>query len=277
MSSESLGLKVVSVRTDNKARGLPTVPATVIMFEASTGLPSAVIAATWLTALRTAAGSGAATRAMAPANPKTLVVFGAGLQAEAHIAAMLHVRPSICKIVIVNRSRQRAECLAATLQRGMATEVVLLDDVAGVERVVREADILCTTTNTSTPLWNGEWLKTGAHINAIGSYTPQMQEVDVATVARCHIVVDSAHAMVSSGDLCIPLADGIISAETQGLVTLGSVLADAGEEAPWKVKSNATNDCTLFKSVGVSVQDVATGAVAVTRAKELGLGSKILL
>lgn len=169
---EALGLKVVSVREANAEAGLPTVPATILMFDAATGLPSAVLAATWLTALRTAAGSAVATRALAPQDVKTLVVFGAGMQAEAHVDAMLCVRPSIASVAIVNRGRPRAEALAAALaatRPGLATMVLTLEDVAGVERVCRAADVICATTNSSVPLWDGVWLKPRTHVNAIGS------------------------------------------------------------------------------------------------------------
>ena len=274
---EALGLKVVSVRAANQGLGLPTVPATVFMFDATTGLPSAVVAATWLTALRTAAGSGVATRALAPVSPRTLVCFGAGMQAEAHISAMLCVRPSITTVVVINRSLPRAEALAATLPT-LSTEALTLGDTADVERVVRAADIICATTNSSTPLWDGAWLKPGTHVNAIGSYTPQMQEVDAATMERCTIIVDEPGAALS-GDIAIPLAAGRISAEVNGLATLGSVLLASGATpvgGGGGGQAGASSlDCTLFKSVGVAVQDVATGAMAVTKAKELGLGMKV--
>jgi len=103
--SEALGLKVVSVRPGNADRGLPTVPATIVTFDAATGLPDALVAATWLTALRTAAGSGAATKLLAKADSAHLVVFGAGLQAEAHVSAMKVARPSLARLTIVRRPR----------------------------------------------------------------------------------------------------------------------------------------------------------------------------
>jgi ornithine cyclodeaminase len=169
---EALGLKVVSVRAANAQAGLPTVPATMLMLDAVTGLPSAVLAATWLTALRTAAGSAVATRALAPLETRNLVVFGAGMQAEAHISGMLCVRPCIASVAIVNRGRPRAQALAGSLAAAhpaVAVEVLTLDDVSGVERVCRVADLICATTNSSTPLWDGAWMKPGTHVNAIGS------------------------------------------------------------------------------------------------------------
>eukprot|EP01043_Picozoa_sp_COSAG02_P042738 COSAG02_NODE_3656_length_6410_cov_2.706703_5_plen_193_part_00 len=123
---EALGLKVVSVREANSELGLPTVPATMLMFDAATGQPSALLAATWLTALRTAAGSAVATRALAPEQVEMLVVFGAGMQGDAHVDAMLSVRPSLSCVAIVNRSLPRAQELAAAVsaRAGLKTEAV---------------------------------------------------------------------------------------------------------------------------------------------------------
>lgn len=123
---EALGLKVVSVREANLELGLPTVPATMLMFDAATGLPSALLAATWLTALRTAAGSAVATRALAPEQVQLLVVFGAGMQGGAHVDAMLSVRPSLSRVAIVNRSLPRAQKLAdaVSARADLETEAV---------------------------------------------------------------------------------------------------------------------------------------------------------
>ena len=117
---------MVSVREANPELGLPSVPATMLMFDAATGLPSALLAATWLTALRTAAGSAVATRALAPEQPEQLVVFGAGMQGDAHVDAMLSVRPSLSRVAIVNRSLPRAQELAAAVsaRAGVETEAV---------------------------------------------------------------------------------------------------------------------------------------------------------
>ena len=124
--TEALGLKVVSVREANPELGLPSVPATMLLFDPATGLPSALLAATWLTALRTAAGSAVATRALAPEQVELLVVFGAGMQGDAHVDAMLSVRPSTSRVAIVNRSLPRAQELAAAVsaRAGVETEAV---------------------------------------------------------------------------------------------------------------------------------------------------------
>ena len=147
-----------------------------------------------------------------------------------------------------------------------------------MEHVCRSADLICATTNSSTALWEGAWLKPSAHVNAIGSYTPEMQEVDAATMTRSWVVLDEPGAAESSGDVCIPLAAGAITQESNGLLTLGSLLLMQGPGSTVAPPARGgSTDCTLFKSVGVAVQDVSTAAAAVARAEEMGIGTKAQL
>lgn len=140
---------------------------------------------------------------------------------------------------------------------------VALGDEAAVERLCRDADLICTATNSSAPLFQGSWLKTGCHLNCIGSYTPDMQEVDATTVERSWVVVDELGAIESSGDI----VKAVVSEAANGLRSLGSVLL-----SPPGPERRGGRELTLFKSVGVAVQDVATGCAAATRAAELGIG-----
>ena len=142
-----------------------------------------------------------------------------------------------------------------------------LGDEAAVERLCRAADLICTATNSSTPLLQGAWLKHGCHLNCIGSYTPDMQEVDAVTVERSWVVVDEPGARESSGDI----VKAEVSEAANGLRTLGSVLLSPPAEG------REGRELTLFKSVGVAVQDVATGGAAATRAAEMGIGAKAQL
>ena len=272
----ALGLKVVSVRPRNAARGLPTVPATVLLVDEQTGLLDAVMDATFLTALRTAAGSGAATNRLARADATALTVFGAGMQAAAHVDAVLAVRPGITRLWIINRGRARAAALAVACQARhpglVEVEVGMLADVAVVEAAVRGADIICATTNASTPVFMGEWLAPGTHINAVGSYTPQMQELDVATVRQCAVVVDSEHAL-AAGDLAIAIEqEGPLPSPP---AELGAVLA--GKAVVSRASRVAPTGCTLFKSVGTAVQDVATAAAVLRAARVRGIGKHVAL
>jgi ornithine cyclodeaminase len=267
-TSGALGLKVVSIRPGNDAMGLPTVPATVLIFDEQTGLPRGLVAATYLTALRTAAGSGAATDAMylKTSEPVALMLFGAGMQASCHADAICAVR-NVGEVYIVNRSAPRAEALAERLrsEHGVAATVILQSDAAALAQALARADVICTCTNSSTPLFDGEKLKPGCHINAVGSYTPDMQEVGEAAVARARVVTDTMDALVA-GCLQRPMASGKL--DQSDIITLGAILS--GEAGKWA--DQAGRDITIFKSVGTAMQDVATAAAAIGAAEKAGLG-----
>lgn len=200
-----MGVKVVSPRANNPIKfNKPTVPATTMLLNAETGEVSAIIAATYLTALRTAAGSALATELVfnndhRKMNKLSLCVFGAGLQAELHIKCIQHV-VDIKKLVIINRSYNRAENLKKMILETESSitdiTVVLLSDEDAVKKEVNSADIICTTTNTGTPLFKGEWVRPGCHINGVGSYTPQMKEIDEIAVNRCEVLIDTKEALV---------------------------------------------------------------------------------
>jgi len=272
-SSGSLGVKVVSVRPPNALRHLPTTPAILLLIDVETGYPTGVMQATFLTALRTAAGSGVATSLLAPVESKSLVVFGAGLQAEQHVRAMLssQVRGStIQEVTIINRNIKRAQQVADTMHTRYLTssispkfQALAADDRKGVEQAVRGADIIVTATGSSTPLFEGAWLKDKVHINAVGSYMPDTQEVDAETVARSCVVIDSPEAL-SVGDLAKPLASG--KASKNNIVgTLGQLLIDQ-VKLP-ELSTRPTRTVTLFKSVGTAMQDVATADAVMRKVK----------
>jgi ornithine cyclodeaminase len=267
-SHGTLGLKVVSVRPGNDSLGLPTVPATVLIFDEQTGLPRGLVAATYLTALRTAAGSGAATDAMyrQTSDPLVLVLFGAGMQAGCHADAICAVR-TVGEVFIINRSAPRAEALAERLKSeyGVAASVILQSDEPTVEQALAKADVICVATNSSTPLFDGDKLKSGCHINAVGSYTPEMQEIGEQVVARARVVTDTMSAL-EAGCLQHPMASGKL--ELGNIITLGALLN--GEIGNWAEQPGC--DITLFKSVGTAMQDVATGAAAIDAAEKQGLG-----
>eukprot|EP00051_Salpingoeca_urceolata_P002637 m.51748 g.51748 ORF g.51748 m.51748 type:complete len:341 (+) comp12245_c1_seq2:311-1333(+) len=274
---ECVGLKIVSVRPNNAESGKPTVPAVVLLVDEETGMPQCMVAATHLTAWRTAAGSAISTRLMAPQEAKTAVVFGAGLQAKAHALAFACVRP-LEKVTIVNRTRPRAEALAAELPARVLEEtghsitvdiVVTSEDKQAVERVVRSADLIATCTNSSEPLFDGAWLKPGAHITGVGSYTPTMQEIDAATVKRCQVVIDTDSAL-PVGDLGFAREAGW--KESEGLLgTLGELLG--GKISVKRGDAGGTMDCTMFKSVGTAVQDLVTAKAVFDRAA--GHGTRV--
>jgi ornithine cyclodeaminase len=263
-----LGLKVVSVFPQNAARGEPSIYALVAVLDPETGRPLAVLDGTYLTALRTGASSGVATRHMARPDARVLALFGAGAQALPQALAVLVVR-DIARVWIVNRTRERAEALAGRLRAaGYAGEALV---AAGPQEALAEADVVCAATSSATPVFRDEWLRPGAHINAVGSYKPAMAELPAETVARARVVVDQRRAAwAEAGDL--------IQARDAGLFGEDGVAGEIGEVAAGRVAGRTGPDeITLFKSVGNAAQDVAVAALALARADALGLGTTVAL
>ena len=278
-----MGMKLVSVRGGNPSLGLPTVPATVMLVDCKTGIVSALLGGTYLTAARTAAGSAVATDCMASSNKRLhLLVFGAGLQAAMHIEAVRSVR-NIGRISIVNRSAGRAEQLVArtrekmkeTEEQEIEMDVTLLGDRDAVKDVVRTADIICTTTNTTTPLFDGSWVKPGCHLNGVGSFTASMEEIPSDFIEkRCHVVIDTPEA-ISVGDLkCISEASGNYVGLLGDVMAGNAHLADDDDKCGC-IESAGTLDCSLFKSVGTAIQDVITAHEVYREAIRRGVGTEV--
>jgi ornithine cyclodeaminase len=266
--SGGLGLKVVSVFPHNAARhGLPSIHALVVLVDAETGRPAAVLDGTYLTALRTGAASGAATRALAREDSRVLALFGAGAQAPHQVHAVCAVR-QIERVLLVNRTPERAERLAAALRGGgLAAEVRVAETPAAA---LREADVVCCATSAPTPVFDDADVRPGTHINGVGSFTPQMQEAPAATVGRSRVFVDQrAAAWAEAGDLLAARDAGLLSEERT--VELGAVIAGL---APGRADAS---EITFFKSVGNAVQDIAVGQAALDAAVRMGLGVEVAL
>jgi ornithine cyclodeaminase len=262
-----MGVKVVSVRSHNPAHNLPLVPATVLNIDPATGKVDAVLAGTYLTAARTAAGSALATAILKP-HLQHLVVFGAGLQAELHIQAIATAlnRP-IPLVTIVNRTEARSKELSKKLPAEWAehTHTVVLNDSLAVSEAISTADCIATTTNSPTPIFDGSLLKPGCHINGIGSYTPDMQEVAARTVDRCRVFMDTPEAK-DVGDLKHLTSHHPIH-------LLGELLIDPSIQDSWEASPMV--DSTFYKSVGTCIQDVMTAKMVVKRARELNIGTMV--
>ena len=172
-----VGVKLVTLTPGNAERDLPFINAVYVLFDADTQAPDAIVDGAALTALRTAAVSGLATRYLASADARRLVIFGAGVQARSHLEAMLAVRP-IEHVTVVSRTPERAQALVEVARgRGVDAAVGGANDVA-------DADIVCTCTTSDVPLFDGGLLAPGAHVNAVGSYRPTARELDTVAVAR---------------------------------------------------------------------------------------------
>jgi ornithine cyclodeaminase len=266
--SDDLGLKVVSVFPHNLERGLPTIFALVIVVEASTGRPLAVMDGTYLTALRTGAASGAAADLLARKEAHVVAIFGSGAQARTQLPAVCEVR-EIERAFVYSPTREHAERFVFEMRgKGKIPQDVRV--AKSPAEAVRDADIICTATTSKTPVFDGRDVKPGALICGIGSFTPEMQEVDEATVKRASLVVDSKEAcLAEAGDLIIPLRKGMISEED--IVELGEIFLGL---APGR---RSEEEIFFFKSVGNAVQDVSVARRALEEAKRSGLGVEVEL
>jgi len=268
--SGDLGVKVVSIFPNNLKVDLPTLHAVVLVIESKTGIPMALMDGAYLTALRTGAASGVATDLLARKDSRVLVLFGAGGQGRTQLEGVCTVRP-ITKVLVCDVDPKRAKDFVEEMKGRGAPIPNDIRFIASVEEGVREADIICTATTSNKPVFDGKALRSGTHINAVGAYTPQMQEVDSETIRRAKVVIDSRQAsLVEAGDLIIPLQ--------QGLITEKHIYAEIGEiVAGQKAAREFKDEITYFKSVGIAVQDVAAARRVLDKATEMGLGQEVEL
>ena len=262
---DALGTKIVSVHSQNPTHGLPLIHALVVLIEAATGRPLAAMEGGYLTALRTGAGTGVATRLLARPDAHVVACFGAGRQAETQVEAVCTVR-DIHRVWVVSRRRETAEAFARRMADRVAAELLPAESPA---QAVRTADIVITATTSTTPVFDGHDLQPGTHINAIGAYTPEMQEVDAVTVQRATIVVDQREAcLAEAGDLVIPLKQGLIGGP-ETWTELGEIILG---KRPGRTRAE---EITYFKSVGNAVQDVAVAQRVLAAAEARGLGVEV--
>ena len=236
-------VKIVSVNYLNPDKGLPLIHGIVQVFDAENGKHIANLDGASITAIRTGAASGLATDLLAKENANVCAVFGTGVQAAAHIEAVLEVRP-IEKIIVFSRSKLSAEKFCSTLANQVQCEI-------GEKESLLEADIVCTTTPASSPLFEADKIKPGCHLNVVGSHQPSFREVPTGLVARSKIIVDKREACEQeAGDLIIPVQEGSWSFEQVhgelGQVVSRDIIARESEK-----------EITLFKSVGNAIQDHA--------------------
>jgi ornithine cyclodeaminase len=253
-------LKTVAVVPDNPTRGLDPHQGTVTLYDGTTGEVLAVMNASPITAIRTAAVSGVATRALAREDARVLAMIGAGHQAHPHMAAMLEARP-FEEIRVSSRSRGSAERLAAEWPAARAVDTN--------EEAVRGADVICTVTQSAEPVLRAEWLEPGAHINAVGACFPHTRELDTETVVRSSFFTDRRESCENeAGDYVIPLKEGAISN--------GHIKAELGEVlAGTATGRTAPDEITVFESLGLAVEDLAAAEYLVRRAQETGSGTTV--
>src|SRR5262245_11423763 len=260
-SNPAYSLKTICLFPDNPSRGLDPHQGTVSLFSGETGELHALMNASAITAIRTAAVSGVATRLLAREEAQDLAIVGAGHQAHPHIAAMLEAR-QFERIRIAARSLESAERLAS--------EWPLATAVDSVEEAVREADVVCTVTNSSEPVLEHEWLKPGTHVNAVGSSIKTARELDTPTVVACSLFVDRRESTVNeAGDYLTPLAGGAIPGPEHIKAELGEIL-DGSHPG-----RTADDELTVVKSLGLAVEDLAAAEYVVRRAAKTGTGTTV--
>ena len=247
-------VKLVTVMPRNAERGLPTIHAIVVWFDAATGRPLALLDGAAVTAMRTGAASGVGTRLLARTDAETLAIIGAGGQAEWQIRAVLAARP-IRRVRVYARDAPRRDAFAARMADATGIEVI---GAPSAQAAVRDADVVCCATTSTEPVFDATWVKPGAHVNGIGAYHLGMVELPPELFGRASVVaVDSREAaMAEAGDVVAGIEHGLVRRED--LVEIGTV------DREW-AQTRDPLAITAFKSVGLAIQDVAAAELIVAR------------
>lgn len=257
LEGEYLGVKLVNVFPGNNSRGLPGLNSNYMLSSGKTGQPLAQLDANELTALRTAGASAMASSYLSKEDSSELLMVGAGRMSRYLIPAHMSVRP-ISKVRVWNRNETAAtELVADLISGGVDAQLCPLDQL---ETATRQADIISCATMSTSPLIKGEWLKPGAHLDLVGSFTPVMRETDNTAMQRCEVFVDvRAGALSETGDLIIPIREGAITEE----VIVAEFTELCGGLHIGRAGLNEPEDAiTLFKSVGDSREDLAAAVLA---------------
>ncbi len=260
-----MGLKDVSVFSGNRAVGLESHIGVVLLHETQHGQLVAIADASEITAIRTAAVSGVATQALAKPDAGDLALIGSGTQAETHLAAMLVARP-IRRVRVWSRSDENARDFAERMQLRHALSIEVM---SSVRDAVDGADIICTTTASKEPILNGIWITPGAHINAVGSSVSFARELDTAAVVISRLFVDRKESTINeAGDYLFPLREGAI--------TEAHIVGEVGEVLRGTLNGRSSSaEITLFKSLGLAVEDIAATHYVYAQALKAGRGVSV--
>ncbi len=263
--SERFAVKVSAINRDNPSKKLPLIHSLMLLFDSATGSPLALLDAESITGIRSGAGCGLATDTLARKNSSVAAIFGAGVQARYQLEAICSVR-KITDVLLFNLEKERSKKFIAEMSK-----LNVNIEVTKNTSELKNADIICTATTASSPLFDDRDIAEGTHINAIGSYKPNVREIPSRTVKRAIVVVDSrSSCLIEAGDIIIPIEEGLINKD--------HIHAELGEIINGQAKPRTSdNEITFFKSVGSPIQDLSSAMYIFNKAIDLDLGEEIEL
>jgi ornithine cyclodeaminase/alanine dehydrogenase-like protein (mu-crystallin family) len=260
----ALGTKLVTFYADNQARGVPTIHGTYVLMDGRTGAPLAFMDAGFLTGLRTGATSALAARYLARGDAKTLLCFGAGVQAGFQLHCLTAALP-IERIEVIGRDPLRARRFTEAWTAKLRLQVTLTNEP---DTAIQRADLITCATTATTPLFDGHHLAAGVHVDAVGTFQPTARELDSETIRRARVIVDQPGTVDGAGDLAIPITDGVIARSH-----VAGALADV---VSGKVAGRTRRDeITVFKSEGFALEDLVAARLAYTQARARGIGREV--
>lgn len=263
-----VGIKIVSTFMENPSRGLPVVTAQVLLLDPETGMVCAMMDGTEVTKIRTGAISGAATDILARADAEVGALFGTGAQARSQLEAMLTAR-RLREVRVFDKNPEWIRAFierCAPLAESFGTKLAA---ASSTDAAIDQADVITSVTTSKTPVFDGKRVREGAHVNGVGSYTPNARELDLEILKRSRVYVDNREAVLAeAGDFLIPIASGDYSS--------GQIIGELGEVIDGKVQGRLTpKDITVMKTVGFAVLDVVAAYRIYTKALEQGKGREL--
>lgn len=262
---DGLAIKTGSMYPDNPNRyGKPPIILYIMLFDATDGSLLCLMGGNHVTAMRTAGVCGVATKYLARPEARVLGLFGAGVEGRTQVMAIHEVRP-LKKVKVFDSTPSKAAEFAEEMSTRVGVEIAVVESPRDA---VVGSDIVSACTNSKTPVFEGKWLEAGTHVNAIGSHSPDVQELDSDTIGRAKLVVDSRQAVLAeAGDLIVPIKEGMVSED--------NIYAELGELVTGAKDGRASeSEITTFKSVGLALQDAATAAKVYELARQKGIGSE---
>ena len=241
---DAVGAKIMTIFPGNEKTQYETHQGAVLLFDSENGCLLGIMDSTWITGMRTAAASAVATRTLARKDSTNLAILGSGFQAASHLEALQLVR-KFSSVKVWSRNHEHAKEFSRMGRR------IEIEPVASVKEAVEDADVICTTTRSSKPILKGEWVKAGAHINAIGAYAPSSRELDSEAVKESLLFVDKREESLNeAGDFLIPKREGVI--------TDSHIRGELGDVLLGRIQGRTNNtQITLFKSLGLATEDIA--------------------